>query len=58
MVAIPAHVQLGDCHGNVVDWQPPLQEQILAHVGESRGRIDGVPTNSITLQVWCGVATL
>ena len=31
---IPAHVELGDGHSDVVHGQPPLEEEVLAHVSE------------------------
>ena len=42
---------LCDCHGNVVDGQPPLQEEIFSHVGEGGGGVNGVPAHAVPLQV-------
>ena len=54
----PAHVQLGDGHGNVVDRESPLQEEILPHVRQGRGRVYGVPPHPVPLQVRRRVTTL
>ena len=54
----PAHVQLGDGHGDVVDREAPLQEQVLAHVGEGGGGVDGVSPDPVPLQVGGGVPAL
>ena len=55
---LPAHVQLGDGHGNVVDREASLQEEILPHVGQGGGRVDGVPPHPVPLQVRGGVTAL
>ena len=55
---LPAHVQLGDGHGNVVDREASLQEEILPHVGQGGGRVDGVPPHPVPLQVRGGVTSL
>lgn len=46
---------LCDGHSNVVDGEPPLQEEVLAHVCEGRGRVDGVPAHPVPLEVGRGV---
>ena len=54
----PAHVQLCDGDCDIVDGEPALKEQILSHVGQRRGGVDGVPTHPVTLQVGGGVPPL
>ena len=49
---------LGDGDGDVVDGEPPLEEEVLAHVGQRRRRVDGVPPHPVPLQVRRRVATL
>lgn len=59
--AIRAHFEahsLGYGHGNVVDRKSAFPEQILSHVRESSGRIDGIPTHSIAFQIGSGITTL
>ena len=46
----------GDC--DVIDGQPPLEEEVLPHVGQRRRRVDRVPPHAIPLQVRRRVATL
>ena len=54
----PAHVQLGDGNGDVVHGKASLQEQIFAHISQSWRRVNCVTTNTVTLQVRRGIATL
>ena len=49
---------LGDGHGNVINGQAPFLEQILPHVGQSSGRVDGVAAHSILFKVWRRIAAL
>ena len=46
----------GDC--DVVDGEAPLEEEVLAHVGQRRRRVDRVATHAVPLQVRSRVATL
>lgn len=50
-----AHVELGDGDGDVVHGESPLEEEVLAHVGEGGGRVNGVTTDSVPLKIWRGV---
>ena len=54
----PTHIQLGDGHSDVIHRQSPLQEQILTHVCQGRGRVNGISANSVSLQVRCGITAL
>ena len=49
---------LCDGDGDVVDGEPPLEEEVLSHVGQRRRGVDRVPTHTIPLQVRRRVATL
>ena len=55
---IPAHVELGDGHSDVVHGQPPLQEEVLAHVSQGRRRVNGVPADSVPLEIGRSVTAL
>lgn len=57
LVKSPAH-SLGYGHGNIVDGQAPLPEQILSHVRKGSGRVNGIPSHAVTLQVGSGITTL
>ena len=49
---------LRDCDCDVVDGQPALEEEVLAHVRQRRRRVDGVAPHAVTLQIGRGVAAL
>ena len=49
---------LGDGDGDVIDRKPPLKEEVLAHVGEGRGRIESIVANAVALQVGGRVTAL
>jgi len=45
------HVQFGDGDGDVVDGQASFLEQIFAHVGQCRRRVDGVAAHAVPFEV-------
>jgi hypothetical protein len=55
---IEQQILLGDSHRYVIHREPPLSEEILSHVSQSCGRIDGVTPHSIPLQIWCRITAL
>jgi len=55
---IEQQILLGDSHRYVIHREPPLSEQILSHVSQSSGRIDGVTSHSIPFQVRCRITSL
>ncbi len=57
-IVVLRHYLLRDGDGNVIDWQPPLQEEVLPHVREGGGRIDRVSPYPVALQVWGSIAAL
>ena len=56
----PQHFLVSLCNGdgNVVDGEPPLSEEVFAHVGEGGRRVNGVPAHPVPLQVGSRITAL